>query len=282
MQMKKFTKISTILILISIIFSSCSKKDPSPSPTNNKGINGSGCLISSIDSNGVNILNYEYNSDNRVSKINDVKNNSIITFSYSPSKITIQKNTGGTIVNAYADLGSDGFIKQLYNDDKIVDMEKITDTTYYTYDSNKYLIKSFQSIGGYIGVQYQFGTSLKTYNTIKNGNFDKSALIGGPYFAGDLQPTDTISKVDYDYYFDKPSQVFPFTSSTATSNALSSFMGSYPKNLVKGINITYPGIVMENFDYKFTDKGLINTVTITQSAYGNSMSYTLTLHYACK
>lgn len=133
-----------------------------------------------------------------------------------------------------------------------------------------------------MGAEFLAGTSLKTYNTIKNGNFDLTALTGGVYFPGDVQPTDTIVKTSYDYYFDKPLQLFPYSSSVATSTALSSFEGTPTKNLPKAINITYPYIVTYSFVYTFTDKGLINTAIVTQSAYGNSLSYTLTFHYTCK
>ncbi len=284
--MKQFTRISALIILITVIFSSCSKKDPSPtpSPINNKGVNGSGCVITSIDSNGVNILNYEYNSDNKVSKINNVKNNMIITFSYTPTKVTIQVNKSGTLYNSYLDLGSNGYGKKLYSNIIASSSAKATDTTTYTYDVNNYLIKSIQTVDSYFGDQFFSGFYLRTDNTIDKGNFSTSTYTDGIYYdksdpAANSQP---LLKLAYDYYFDKPAQVFPIGSSKAAQTVIGLLTGTSPKNLLKSITITDPVIVTYSFVYTFTDKSLINTVLITEAGNAQSQNYTLTFHYNCK
>ncbi len=281
-QMKKFTKTSVLIILITVILSSCSKDNPSPSP-NNKGINGSGCLISSIDSNGVNILNYEYNSDNKISKITNTKNNTA-TFSYSDTKITIQENKNGISTNSYLALGATGLVKQFYIDDIVSGSAKITDTINYTYDTNNYVIKAEGSYKVYSNGQFYKGGIYKTYSILQNGNYIVGGTIGGQYNAGTVPPNDTLDKATYEYYLDKTNQVFPDNSSNLKNLILEEFKSFSSKNLVKTSNIFHNGkSTKRSAVYTFTDKGLINTATMSESINGgNPQSYVLTIHYNCK
>ena len=235
-----------VLLLLIVVGSCVKKKDPSP--------HASDCLLTSLDRDGVTIFKYEYNSDKKISKVTDFKNNRIITYAYTNNKIDIQINTDGVITNENMEIGSNGLASK-------------NSSMYYVYNNNKL-------------IEAKYGNQ-KTYFRYENDNLIEAGMLT-PLLKENVIILDTIVYSTREYYLDKPAQRFYFNTYPGIINDDDTFTGNSSKNLLKNINQKILHYYNIDYSYSFNDNGLIDVAHVAETFSVGIEKYDIKFNYTCK
>jgi len=256
--MKNIRNVFILATAFLSLFISC-KKNPS---TNEPALTG--CRISSLKmAEAETKMNYDPQGNLKL--ITEYQNNTKMgytEFTYTTSQIVenLYDNTGGLSGTATYTLGSNGFPKYVVSDGY-----GTTDSTYYTYNSNGYLIKLDKRNYLKTNNVFQLNYSLTEDYTITDGNrtHQKETVRGAYHYDRD---------VDYEYYMDQPYYT--------GINGDYPFLGKTNASLLKKMSYTesnYPTVVSHQYQFDADHK----PIKLTSTLSGSTDITNISLDYTC-